>query len=345
MVIFLFGPDTYRSRQRLSDIKQEFIRRKDKKGLNISVVQATDLTVDELRKAVLSSSLFSEKRLIIIEELLSGDIRNRNSKEFESLLQEITKILKKTRRQAGLPGRQAGNILVFWGQEIKEKELTPPQHRLYQLLKKEKYSEEFKLLKPAELKKWIKKQVSQEGVQIEDPAINLLIDIYGNNLWFIKNELDKLIAWQFEPQTKQKKPLIIRLDDIKNIILPKTEQNIWRLVDALGQKNKIQALKVLSDQFKNEADVSKIISLLAHQYRTILRIKSYLKINQVSNHYQLAKKLSLHPYVCQKGLAQGENYTLEELKKIYQQLLEIDLLRKSRPVNPEALLDLLIVKS
>lgn len=347
MIIFLFGPDTYRSKQRLLDIKREFIRKKDKKGFNVSVIQATDLTVDELRKVVLSSSLFSEKRLIIIKELLSKISKTRDSEEFKSLIEQIVNILKKTSKdkglpaQAGLPDRRAGNVLIFWDLEIKEKELTPAQQHLYLLLRKEKYSEEFKFLSPAELKKWIKKQVSQQGLQIENSGINLLINIYGNNLWLLKNELDKLIAWQFKSEGQQK----ISQHDVENIALPKIEQNIWRLVDALGQKNKTQALKILSDQFKNEVNISEIITILAHQYRTILRIKSYIETNQVLNHHQLAKKLSLHPFVCQKGLTQEKNYTLEELKKIYQQLLKIDILRKTKKIDSKALLDLLIIKS
>ena len=334
MIGFLYGPDTYQSKQRLASLKKEFIRQKDQKGLSVSIIQAPNLTLDELRKAFLSTSLFTQKRLLIIEELLSGRLQKKDLEEKEELFKEIIRIIKKTRQSKD-------NSLVFWDEEINEKQLNSSQKRLYQLLKKEKYSEEFKQLKGFELKKWIKKQVSQQNMQIENQALDLLINIYGNNLWFLKNELDKLIAWQLSSEQPKK----ICFSDAQNLTLPKIEQDIWRLIDALGQRNKIQALKILSDQFKQGADISKIISLLAHQYRTILRIKSYLKTHRVLNQYQVAKALSLHPFVCQKGLAQEKNYTLGELKKTYQQLLKIDLLRKTRRIDSEALLDLLIVRS
>lgn len=334
MIGFFYGSDTYRSKQKLMSLKKEFIRRKDQKGLNVSVIEASSLNIDELRKTFLSPGLFTQKRLLIINGILSQSFSKKILEEKEELFKEILKIVKKTRQDKE-------NSLIFWDGEIKEKHLNPLQKRIYQLLKKEKYSEEFKLLTGLDLKNWIKKQVTQENIQIENQVIDLLIKTNGNNLWLLKNEIDKLIAWQLSFKKTKK----ICLSDAQNLVLPEIEQDIWRLVDALGRRDKLRALKILSDQFKNGVDVSKIITLLAHQYRTILRIKSYLQNHHVFNQYQLAKILSLHPFVCQKGMAQEKNYTLEELKKIYQQLLKIDFLRKTRKIDPEILLDLLIIKS
>jgi len=334
MIGFFYGSDTYRSKQRLMSLKKEFIRRKDKKGLNVSVIEGSSLNLDELRKNFLSPGLFTQKRLLIVNRILSQPFSKKTLEEKEELFKEILKIVKKTRQDKE-------NSLIFWDEEIKETQLNILQKKLYQILKKEKYAEEFKLLKGPNLKNWLKKQVVDKEFQIENQAMDLLINTHGENLWLLKNEIDKLISWQLSFKTIKK----ICCSDVQSLSLPKTEQDIWRLVDALGQKNKINALKILSDQFKNGVDVSKIITLLAHQYRIILRIKSYLQNHHVLNQYQLAKILSLHPFVCQKGMAQEKNYNLEELKKIYQQLLRIDFLRKTQKINSEILLDLLIIKS
>ncbi len=331
MIIFLYGGDTYRSKQKLNVLKEEFTKKKDQKGLNISVFEANDLTLDELRKSFLSAGLFSEKRLLIIKNVLGQNLLKKSEKTKGGLSEEIIKILKKVEKDKD-------NIIVFWDGEINEKQLNSYQKKLFLLLKKEKFSEEFKSLNVAELKKWVLKQIKFQNFKIDDQGLNLLINTFGNNLWLVNNELNKLMAWKSSERKKE-----IDFSDIQSIILPKLEQDIWKLVDCLGQKNKAQALKILSDQFKQNVDVSQVISLLAHQYRTIIRIKSYLETNQVNNHYQLARVLSLHPFVCQKGLAQEKNYNLRELKKTYQQLLRIDLWRKTKNIDPETLLDLLII--
>ena len=334
MIGFFYGSDTYRSKQKLMGLKKEFIRRKDQKGLNVSTIEGLSLTLDELRKTFLSPGLFTQKRLLIINGILSQSFSKKILEEKEELFKEILKIVKKTRKNQD-------NSLIFWDEEIKEKQLSLFQKEIYKLLKREKYAEEFKLLTGVALKNWIKKQVAQENILIENQVIELLIKTSGDNLWLLKNELDKLISWQLLSKKSQK----ICLSDVQNITPPEVERNIWRLIDALGDKNKLKALKILSDQFKNEVEISKIITLLIHQYRTILRIKSYLQTHSGINQYQIAKTLSLHPFVCKKGLIQEKNYTLKELKKIYQQLLKIDFLRKTRKINSEMLLDLLIIKS
>lgn len=340
MIIFLYGADTYRSRQKLLELKQKFIAQKDKQGLSVSIVQADDLFVDKLRKLILTSGLFAEKRLIIIEGIFKTKQTNQFQEKNKAIIEETINILKKSpailKKGTIIP---KDNVIIFWDEEVREQELTSPQKKLYQFLKKKKYSEEFKPLKLHQVKDWIKKEFKKQGVKIEEKSVELLVDIYGNDLWSLKNEVDKLIALQ------NGTPSIIHFENLKNIILPKTEQNIWHLIDALGQKNKILTLRLLSDQLKNGASIDYLLSMLAHQYRTIFRIKSYIETNKVSSYYELANQLHLHPFVCQKGLQQEKNYTLEELKKIYQQLLEIDLLRKTRPINPGVLLDLLIIKT
>ncbi|MCH7759175.1 DNA polymerase III subunit delta [Patescibacteria group bacterium] len=339
MIIFLYGPDSYRSRQKLLDLKKKFVHQQDKQALSVSIINGHDLTIDGLRKSLLSHSLFSQKRLIIIEEILKEKINKQKQSQLEAVIKEIIKILKNKIQEKNSPTDKTSNIFIFWEPEIKLKELTQIQLKLYQLLIKTKYVQEFKPLTQIQLKNWVEKEVEKNGAKIENQAIKLLTEIYDSNLFAIKNELDKLVARQNDGRS------IISVQDLKNIIFNKTEQNIWQLIDAIGQKNKKLAISLLSDQLKNGAKIDYLISMLAHQYRTIFRIKSYLKNHSVVSHYQVAKVLSLHPFVCQKGIRQEKNYNLEELKKIYHQLLEIDFIRKTRPINPEILLDLLIIKN
>ncbi|MDD5172563.1 MAG: DNA polymerase III subunit delta [Patescibacteria group bacterium] len=353
MIIFLYGKDAYRSKQRLNVLREEFMRKKDKKGLNVCIFEAHELSLDELRKSFLSAGLFSEKRLMIIKNILlaktakkDGESRpvpsplqtGGNPPERQKILfEEIIKILKKNKKDEDFPA-QTKNVIIFWDEEVNEKKLNSFQKKIFILLKKERFCEEFKLLNAVELKKWIKKRVNNQGFKIDEQSLTLLINAFGNNLWLLNNELEKLMAWKI---TKKE----IVFSDLQKFVFPGLEQNIWKLVDSLGQKNKALALKILSDQFKQNVDVAQVITLLAHQYRTIIRIKSYLEKNPINNPYQLAKILSLHPFVCQKAVAQEKNYNLNQLKKTYQQLLKIDLWRKTKNIDSETLLDLLIAKS
>jgi len=327
MIIFLYGADTYRSSAQLSLLKKKFTSERSQSNLNISTLSVPGLKIEKFRQAILSSGLFSKKRMIIIENLFK---KNATS-SIDELIQGITDIIKDIREDKK-------NILIFREEEIEEKGLSDAQKELFTILKKEKFYPEFRPLTKGKVKIWIEKFIKQNGLTIENQALDYIIDALGNNLWAIKNELNKLIVGLLGNQ--------IQLQDAKNLIKPTAEQNIWNLIDAFGQKNKKLASQLLLEQIDAGMTTDYIISMLNYQYKIIIRMKSYVsgKSGYISPH-QAAKDLSLHPFVCQKALQQQQNYELKELKKIYQQLLKIDILKKTRQINAEILLNLLILKN
>ncbi|OQX71576.1 DNA polymerase III subunit delta [Candidatus Parcubacteria bacterium 4484_255] len=327
MIIFLYGADTYRSFAQLSLLKKKFTSERSQSNLNISSLSAPGLKIEKFRQAILSSGLFSKKRMVIVQNLLSKEA----SASSHELIRGIMNVIKNIRESKK-------NILIFRGGEIKEKDLSDAQKKLFTILKKEKFYPEFRPLTKGKLKIWIEKFVKQNKMTIENQAVDYIINALGNNLWAIKNELDKLIVGLSGGQ--------IQLQDAKNLIKPTPEQNIWSLINAFGQKNKKLASQLLLKQIEAGMTTDYIISMLNYQYKIIIRMKSYVgnKSGYISLQ-QAAKDLSLRPFVCQKALQQQQNYELKELKKIYQQLLKIDILKKTRQINAEILLNLLILKN
>jgi len=327
MIIFLYGADTYRSFAQLSLLKKKFTSERSQSDLNISNISISNLKIEKFRQATLSSGLFSEKRMIIVQNLLGKEASASANKLIHGLM-DIIENIKKDKK----------NILVFREEEIKEKDLTNAQKKLFAFLKKEKFYPEFQPLTKSKVKIWIEKLVKENGLTIENQALDYIIDTLGNNLWAIKKELEKLIVGILGKQ--------IQLQDVRNLIRPRVEQNIWNLIDAFGQKNKKLASQLLLEQIEAGMATDYIISMLNYHYKIIMRIKSYTE-NEPPGHVsaqQIAKDLCLRPFVCQKALQQ-QNYEIKELKKIYQQLLKIDILKKTRQINAEVLLNLLILKN
>jgi DNA polymerase-3 subunit delta len=320
MVIFLYGPDTYRSKQKLQELKQKFIQKKDKQGLNVISLDAGDLNVDLFRRTVLSAGLFTTKRLIIIENLFE-------QKGKKDLITEIINYLKRIKKDED-------NVIIFWDKEIIESNLSVELKEIFDLLSKEKYCQEFILLENNELIYWIQKEVMKRGGKIQPEAAHFLAYEVGSDLWRLSNEIDKLIA----------NSQIITIKDIKSLIHSRAEENIWWLVDAIGEKNKKKALKLLGNQIASGISWGELFGLIVRQYRILLQVKEYVSLQKKINHFQLAQKLNLHPFAAKKALEQAKNYSLDELKQIYQQFLEIDTKIKTTPIEPEVLLDLLITK-
>jgi DNA polymerase-3 subunit delta len=322
MIIFIHGPDTYRSREKLAQFRDQFIKKRDQHGLSTVTLDGESLTVDEFRKAIYSPSLFSEKRMIIVERLVAT-IKDKD------LMTEIINFLQKTKSDKQ-------NVLVFWEEIFEENEINK---RLLSLLIREKYVYFFPLLNQLEVEAWIRKEIANRGGKIEPLAVKLLADLVGSDLWRARNELEKLLAYG-----SQETFTLISSRMVLDLTPPPLEEKIWLFIDALAEKNKKRALKLLSDQIASGVSYGYLISMLARQFRIIFSVKEILEKFPRLNYQSVAERLKLRLYVCQKAITQAKNYHFSEIKKIYQNLVGIDLKSKTTKIEPEVLLDLLIVK-
>lgn len=331
MIIFLYGPDTFRSRQKLKEIKEKFIREIDKSGLNIETLNGADLEVQEFEKAIATPPFLAKKRLVIIEDLIA---KNKGQK----LQKEILETLEKNSLQ--------DTIIVFWegnldqpkAKKLRSKISAKRSNLLFARLQKEKYAQEFDLLSEAEVYRFTETEIKKRGGKIQIPALKLLVDLVGNDLWQMNSEIDKLLALS--------KNEIIGLEMVENLVKNKLEEDIFKLTDALGQKNKKLALKLLADQLENNASPTELLAKITWQFRNLLIVKNFVEKNGAGYPSQrLTFQLGLHPFVVKKTLDQVKNHDLNQLKKIYQNLLKIDYKIKTSSIDPEVLFDLLIIKS
>ncbi len=329
MIIFLFGPDTYRSRQRLKFYEEGFIKKYDPSGFNIVRLNGEKLSIETLNQTLVTPPLLAPKRMIIIENLIT---KNKEvSRETVPLLENL---------KTG-PDEKNENIIIFW-EELGEKngKVAKGSDRtsepLFKKLIKSPLVEKFDLLSNPALIKWIKNQVKQAGGQIKEEVIRDLVALVGNDLWQLERELEKLLAY------KNKK--LITESDVALLVKGKFDEDIFKLTDTLALKNKKRFLELLADQFSSGANEVYLITMLTRLFRILLEIKELSLRNPRISKFSLAEELGLHPFVVEKALSQVANYQEAELKNIYQRLLTIDFKMKTGQAKPRLLFELLAVE-
>ncbi len=322
MIIFLYGADTYRSSQKLNEIKDKFIKEVDASGLNLSVLNGAKLKFEKFNQQVKASPFLARKRMVIIKNLISEN----KSKDIQKEIVELLNHEEKNPDQA--------NIIVFWEEASHSK--SRGKNALWDRLSKEKLAQEFKLLTATQLNNWLIKEIQKRGAKLEKTVLPLLAATVGNDLWQMSNEIDKLINFC---QDK-----IITGQNIENLVKAKYDDDIFKLVDALGNKNKKQALKLISDQLNLGSNEMYLLSMLIRQFRILLLIKDLQKENSNITKDKIAKELQIHPFVAQKALWQVKNFTFEQLKAIYQMLLDIDFKIKTSATKPKLLFDMFIAQ-
>jgi len=300
MIIFLYGPDTYRSRQKLKEIVEEY-KKNHPSGLNFIRINFSEKNLDDFRRAAETVSMFDEKKLIVVEGVFQQP---------EYFQEQLIDYLKKKKIDS-----DKDVVVVFWAEE------TESKNKIFQFLKKNARAQEFKLLRPYQLREWIKKYVKEKEGSINNIAIEKLINYVGNDLWRMSNELDKLLNYSKS----------VEVENIELLIKPEIDLNIFEMVDALGQKNKSKALRLFNQHIKKGEDESYLFSMFIYQIRNLIKVKS-----------GPVAKLDMHPFVIRKTNQQARNFSFEELKKIYQKLLEIDLDVKTGKADVRTALEMFI---
>lgn len=312
MIIFLYGEDSYRSRQKLNQIKDKF-KKADPSNINLTILDGEKIGFSNIKKAVQAVPFLAKKRLIIIENLLA--------KKNKTLQEELVNYIKEKK----IPET---TVIVFW-----ERNSPDERTKLFKLLKKQR-AQEFRLLSGYALSKWIEQEVKERGGKIERDALDKLAAYVGNDLWQMSNEIDKLITY------KNKKS--ITPEDVELLVKAKLDTNIFNMIDAIGDKNKKRALKLLHDQIESGEHELYLLTMITYQFRNLLIVKDL--IEQGMNQYQIQREIRMHPFVVQKTFSQARNFSLDGLKKIYQKLLDTDIALKTSKIEPALALDLLVAK-
>jgi len=318
MILFLYGPDTYRSRQKLNEIIEHY-KKIHKSGLNLKFFEGEELNFEDFKDEFQQTSMFKEKKLVVLTNFFSNLVfKERFLKEGKNFV-------------------NSADIILFY-----EKNPIPEKDSLFHFLMKNAKSQEFKLLAGQKLKNWVKKEFLNFGIEISQEALEKLISFVGNDLWQMSNEIKKLVAYRTghnQVTTVTKVCPEIKREDVELLVKPKIETDIFQTINAIAARNKKMALKLLKAHLEKGDSPFYLFSMINFQFRNLLIIKDLIERNL--SPYSLSH---LHPYVIKKSIPLLEKFSFSELKKIYQKIFQLDLDVKTGKIEPEMALDLLITE-
>ncbi len=326
MIIFLHGPDSFRSRAKLNLMIGQFKKTRDPRGDNVVRLEGNKTSIDEINSKLASRSLLAEKRMIIVYDLFSHKEKN----IFQTLLEYLKKIEKE----------KNDNVIIFYegkeldGKKYEDKKMSADQKKLFNYLAKQTFSEKFSLLNILELQKWIMKKTTANKIQMTPNTANLIINLAGRDLWNIGNELNKLINF-----VQARKKNIIEEKDVRQFLREQLDENIFALTDAISNKNKALFFNLLEGQIESGTSAQQIMAMLVRQFKIILQIKELLIKNSAQQN--IATELKLHPFVVKKTIPQTRNFSLDYLKQTLNQLVDIDYKIKTGQADSLTSLNLL----
>ena len=96
----------------------------------------------------------------------------------------------------------------------------------------------------------------------------------------------------------------------------------------------------LEEQYEAGLNDPYLLNMVIRQFKILLQVRQALEKGLSSR--QMMSALKLHPFVIQKSLAQVKAFSLDELKKQFSHLIEIDSRMKQGQANIKLELDLML---
>jgi len=329
MLYILYGKDDFSLHQSLQEIKKE-AGTPELLETNTTIVDGQQLTLSQLVSLCNTVPFLSERRLVIVENLLQrfeikpGAKRDRPA-EAEHKKKEVEEWQGLSSYIKQMP---ASTFLVLINGELSQD--NPVLRDLVPVAEIRTFPE----LKGKKLRDWIQNHVAGNKSTIADRAVSLLIEAIGGDLWTMDKEIEKLLLYC--------SGRAIMENDVRQLVSQTREPNILYLVDAILERKVKVAHELLHRLLEEGMLPSHLLAMLARQLGFIVRAK---ELPRGLPREEAQKKLGLlKDYPFDKTLTQAKAYTLDRVREVYHKIVETDLAIKTGKYGEELALDLLIAE-
>lgn len=278
---------------------------------------------DDFKNFIQTVSIFDEKRLVIVRNILSLD--DQEIKKFTDFLANGDLVNTKERF-----------VILTEEQVVEEKKISSTKQDLFKFLISNCQSQKFNRLTSKKLNQWINTKIKEKNGNISEEAVKELIYRVGSDLFRLNNEIEKLIHYRLNQK--------IELDDVQLLVEAPVISTVFQFVDALADKNQPKAMKLLWEQFYQKKERPELIlGALIYQFRNLLSCKELVENRE--NRFSIQKKLGIPYFVANKIVFQAQKFTLDQLKNIYHRLAQLDYLVKMGQADLAMDLELMIVQN
>ncbi len=183
------------------------------------------------------------------------------------------------------------------------------------------------------LLQWIKQRAEEKGASITPPAMQVLAELVGGDLWTIDRELEKLSLYATGRS--------ITDSDVRAMVPYAQEANIFAAVDAIMDGRPGLALRSLMQLMDDGQEPLYIIAMIERQLRLIALARDLTDRGVAQP--DLGRRMgSNSDFVVRKTLGQARRLTLEQVRSKYRRVMESDLAIKQGRLEAALSLQLLV---
>lgn len=266
------------------------------RDFNLSVFYGNECKGEELFAAAQTLPMFADRRVVLVKK----------GGELSAAAQEI--------------------LLPYLGDPspttcfILQAEKVDGRKKFFAEFKKRGEAVEYKRPYENQLAPYLREEVRAAGKRIDPSAADLLGYLVGTNLQELASQVEKLCVYCGSKE-------VIGLDDVKAIVSDTKTENVFEFTDALGAKDLRKSMRMLSSLFRDGEVPIRILGAVARHFRQLWQVRELL--DRKVPPAELGKATGINPYFLKKVVDQARNYTVVELRVVFEKMLALDVAFKS----------------
>lgn len=316
---FIYGDEKYLVKY-YTELLTNKILQGNKSPFNLQNFFSPELDIDKLNSAIESLPLLTPVKCVRVFDL---DVEKESANAIKKLKEIISDLPETTVLVIALTS------LTF---DLKRSSKWASFIKFF-----EKYGETLNLalLSDSKLKKQLIKWAEKLSCSLSEKNAQIIIDKCGNDLFVLKNELEKLCAFVNKGE--------ITAEIINNLVLENFETNVFDLTKSIINKDYRHAFKILNTLLLNKEDPIAILAVMASNYVDLYRIKaaeqSAKDIYDIAKIFDYKRKM----FRLENAKKYSKSISADSLQNCINILMETDYKLKSSRVDSRILLEKLII--
>lgn len=310
-VYYFFGEETYLIQSVLNEL-QKICLGEGPSDFNYDVFYYSEIHAQQILDTAETLPMFSPKRLVVVKQ-----INELKAKDQEVLLRLVEDPIDTT-------------CVVLIGKKIDARK------KFFKQLIDQNAAIKFDPPPPAEVPSWVQKMTSDLGLKIQREAQDLLIQMVGNSLTDMENEIQKLS--QYVGDKKE-----ITTNDVKSVVSRHRMESVFDLTKSIAEQDRARSLYFLAHLLEQGESELGILALISRHVRILNLVKEGIKEGLTSS--QLASRVGVPPYYVGQYIQQARYWSEDRLENLHRALLLTDKALKSSPVSTSIWLENFVLKS
>jgi DNA polymerase-3 subunit delta len=204
----------------------------------------------------------------------------------------------------------------------------PQSHPLYDLAQGKGEVRAFRLAADGNVEEWLQRRCEALGIRLERNAAAELHRRVGDSAVALDSELEKLAAYALDSG-------VVDVEAVRELVTASAESSVFDLVEAMGRREAGRAAARLEDLLMRQSESAlALLGMIARQFRLLLMAKDLAgaKMSQP----QMARELSVPPWMVNRIVAQARLFTMGELVDALERTLQADFALKGGANLPES---------